>query len=268
MTLSGCIGVGALALLEGALVALPKDEALHSLARWRSPAWAAALPGSILVGTFGVQALPLLAVALVALAGLAAVVLSAAALLSVAQWPRSAMLPVGLTLAALSAVTGGWSGELSASTLTGLGCLTVGVALVRLIPRHFILSGVISMCLVDVTLLLLGAGQPAAALMSHAARHLPGPVFAHASAGPISTDYPDLVLAGVLGGFVGGHPNQWRTAALLATLVAAYGMLLPYAGTLPATVPIAVTFVICRPRRLHERSRHERGTVLPPSGIT
>ena len=100
------------------------------------------------------------------------------------------------------------------------------------------------MCGVDVLLLALGAGQPAGSMMSVAASHFHAPVFDKASIGPITTDYPDLVLAGVLGSALAGHRLQLRAAVLLTALVAAYGMLLPIAGTLPATVPIALAFVL------------------------
>jgi hypothetical protein len=52
------------------------------------------------------------------------------------------------------------------------------------------------------------------------------------------------VLAGVLGGFLGGHRYQGRAAILLIVLAAGSGMLLPIVGWLPATVPVTVAFVI------------------------
>jgi hypothetical protein len=52
-----------LATIEGALVALPCPAALERLRRLRSPARALLAPGSLIVGTFGVLALPLLATA-------------------------------------------------------------------------------------------------------------------------------------------------------------------------------------------------------------
>jgi hypothetical protein len=204
------------------------------------------LPGSIIAGTFGVQALPAMAVVLVVLAGVLTPLLSAAAVLTIVRCPRVAMLPIALTLATIAGLITGWMGELSATLLTALGCLTVGVALVRLIPREFLLIGVLCMCAVDVTLLASGAGQPAAALMSHATSHVHRPVFDHAAIGPVTTDYPDLVVAAVLGGFVADAGVQRRAAVLVTALAAGYGMLLPVAGTLPATVPIALAFAVLR----------------------
>jgi hypothetical protein len=70
MTASGYIAVIALATLKGALVALPRADALERLKTLRSPAWAVLLPGSILAGTFVPLALPSIAPGLVLLARL------------------------------------------------------------------------------------------------------------------------------------------------------------------------------------------------------
>jgi hypothetical protein len=49
---------------------------------------------------------------------------------------------------------------------------------------------------------------------------------------------------------------QRRAALLLTALATAYGMLLPIAHTLPATVPIAAVFILCRPElgTVHHRA--------------
>jgi hypothetical protein len=69
-----------LATITGALVALPSPAALGGLARLRSPAWALVGPGSVLVGTFGVLAMPSLATGLAILAAVATPVLAAIAM--------------------------------------------------------------------------------------------------------------------------------------------------------------------------------------------
>lgn len=126
----------------------------------------------------------------------------------------------------------------------------MGVALTRLIPRRWLLVGVALMWFVDVLLLAAGIGQPAAALMEHATARLHGPAFDSATVGPGTVDYPDLVLAAVLGGFVAGYASQRRAALTLTLLAAAFGMLLAVIDTLPATVPIALTLVLVT-RRCH-----------------
>jgi hypothetical protein len=62
----------------------------------------------------------------------------------------------------------------------------------------------------------------------------------------VTTDYPDLVLAAVLGGIVAGEGHQGRAAVLVTVLVAAYGALLSVTDTVPATVPLAIAFLILR----------------------
>jgi hypothetical protein len=80
--------------------------------------------------------------------------------------------------------------------------------------------------------------------MSGAASHIHAPALDQARIGPITTDYPDLILAAVLGSSLGGERLQRRAAVLVAVLAAAFGLLLPVLGALPATVPLAVTFVL------------------------
>jgi hypothetical protein len=259
MTLNGFIADVALALLEGALVALPRGDALAPLHRLRSPVWAAVLPGSIVVGTFGVLAMPSMALGLAVLAGLATPLLSTIAIVGVVRGPRAALLVTVLALALVAALMSGWIGEMSASVLTALGCLTLGVALVRLVPMRWVFVGVLCMCFVDVALLACGIGQPAAALMNEATADLRWPAFDHAAIGPATTDYPDLLLAAVLGGAVAGHGVQRRAAVIVTTLAAGYGLLLSHVSMLPATVPIAVMFILLRwgplavRRRAHPR---------------
>jgi hypothetical protein len=244
MTLSGFTGITSLAVLQGALVALPRRDALERMVRLRSPAWAALLPGSIVIGTFGVRALPPTAMGLVVLAGVATPLLCGIAALGVVRGPRAATLGLALTLLIIATVIGGATGQVSASIVTALGCSTLGMALIRLIPGRFILISVLCMCAVDVTLLALGAGQPAAALMSRAEAHVHRPLFDHATIGGIWIDYPDLVLAAVLGGAVAGRRAQRRAAVLVTVLAATYGLLLAVVHTLPATVPPAIVFSV------------------------
>ena len=90
MSLSSFLAIIVLATIEGGLVALPRADALAQLHRLRSPAWAALLPGSILIGTFGPLAAPSMARALVVLAAVATPALAASrsSLSSGARSPR------------------------------------------------------------------------------------------------------------------------------------------------------------------------------------
>ncbi len=261
MTSSGVVAVIVLATIEGALVALPRADALRPLGRLRSPAWAALLPGSILLGTFGPLALPSIAIGLAVLAVAATPPLAAIALVGVVRGPRAALRGprVGLVALALApafaaALVTGWLGQASESLITALGCLALGAALVRLTPRRWILVGVLCMCAVDVVLLMSGAGESAAAAMSAATAHVHAPVFDRAAVGPVSTDYPDLVLAALLGALLAGHQYQRRAAMLVTTLASGSGLLLPLVGWLPATVPVTVAFIFfCLKRFAQQR---------------
>jgi len=248
MTASGYTAVIALASLEGALVALPKANALEPLRSLRSPAWAALLPGSIVAGTFLPLAMPSMALGLVLMAGL-----------EVVRGPRAALLALAFALAVIAALISGWAGQLSATVLTALGCLAVGTALARLIPRRWFVLGVLGMCLADVALLASGVGTSAAQLMASATRDVHGPVFSQADIGRVTTDYPDLVLAAVLGGFLAGRHRQLIAAVLVTVLGAGYGLLLlPIAHLLPATVPIGLALLMLESadaRRAANRAR-------------
>lgn len=243
MSLSGFAAVVALAMLEGALVALPRADALETLRTLRSPAWAALLPGSIIFGTFVPLIWPSAALGLVILAGLATPILATVAVMRVVRGPRPALLAASFVLAAVADLRG-WEGQLSATVLTALGCLALGTALVRLIPYRWVVLGVLGMCLADLALIASGVGHSAAMLMANAASDVHGPVFSRARIGPITTDYPDLVLAALLGGFLAGRHHQLRAAALVSGIGAGYGLLLPVARLLPATVPIALTLIL------------------------
>jgi hypothetical protein len=251
LNLSNVAAYVALATIQGAIVALPHPAALQRLGRLRSPAWALVAPGSILVGTFGVLALPLLASGLAVLAEIATPVLAAIAVMAVVHGRKRSLLLVPLALGVVAVAQSGWTGEIAASLLTALGCLTLGAAFVRLTPTRWLYVGVLSMVVVDVVLLALGIGQPAAALLREALGSTSQPVFDRAELGRFTTDYPDLVLAAVLGAIVADRAIQQSAALVVAISAAAYGVLFAFANTLPATVPLAVVFVLVEwgPRR-------------------
>jgi hypothetical protein len=255
MNISGDAAVVALALLEGALVALPRGNALRSLGRLRSPAWAAVLPGAIVVGTV----LPLgghrLALGLVLLAALATPPLALVAVLGVVRGPRIGLVALAIGAGVLITVIGGWGGDVSTTFLTALGALALGCALARLIPAGWVIAGFVCMCAVDVGLMAAGAAQPAAAVITQVASHVHGPMFDQAHIGPVVVDYPDLVLASVLGGFMAGQRGQWYAAALVTVLVAATLFLTPADTLFPATVPAALTLLALRALGLPRRSK-------------
>jgi hypothetical protein len=253
MNASGIAAGAAVALLQGALVALPRGNALGSLRRLRSPAWAAVLPGAIVVGTVAPLGVRPLALGLILIGTLATPPLAAVAAVSVVRGPRAGLVAVAIAAALLATLAGGWSGALSTTVLTAFGALALGSALARLIPGGWVVAGIACMCAVDVALLAAGLAQPAAAVITQAAGQVHGPLFDSAHVGGLHVDYPDLVLAAALGGFVAGQRGQWHAAALVTVLAAASLLLTPVNTMFPATLPAAVTLIALRsvglPRR-------------------
>jgi hypothetical protein len=262
MSVVEIVGVAALASLQGALVALPDASALGWMRRVRSPAWAMLPPGMILVGTFGVLGLPATAVGLVTLAAIATPLLAAISALVVVRvhqalrGRRAALLSVIAALMALSVLADGWVAELAATLMTAAGCLALGVGIVRLIPQRWLPASMLATAAVDAALLALGPGHSAIGAMADAQGHFRGPAFDSATVGPISIDYPDLVLAAILGGTAADDRARQRRAAMLLTALAGlYGLLLPVVHILPATVPIALTYFLLPRGRSPGRAR-------------
>jgi hypothetical protein len=231
------------ATLQGAIVMLPRADPLRRLSRWRSPAWTVLLPGSIIVGTFGLLVLPGLALWVVLLAAVTTPVLALLAVLLVARarWAVLAIAAAGGTLAVLATGTGGRYGM---SVMTALACVMVGTALQRLIPGRWLLIGVVAMSVADVVLLATGFGYHQTAVLAAATHTFRGPPMTGARLGAITIGYPDLFLAAALGAFVAGTRDQTRAAGLVMALAIGLDSLLTRGVLLPATVPIALAAVI------------------------
>jgi hypothetical protein len=230
-------------VLEVGIVLAPQAEPLRRLSALRSPAWAALLPASIIVGTFGLIALPRTATATVIAAAVAAPLLAAVAILVVVR-ARMLLLPVAALAGALSLLAGGLAGELGAAIITALGCLTIGAVLQRLIPPRWLLVGVVAMSLTDIVLLAFGFGLHQTVLLAAAARSFHGPSFTGARVGGTTIGYPDLFLAALLGAYLASRGTQRLGAVVLAVLAVAYDSLLSPGVLLPATVPIALTLLV------------------------
>jgi hypothetical protein len=121
------------------------------------------------------------------------------------------------------------------------------------------------MVAVDVLLLALGIGQPAAALLRDALSTIQ-PTLARAQLGHARVDYPDLVLAAVLGAIVAERAMQQPAAVLVAISASAYGALFAFADILPATVPLAVVLVLVEwGARRDPRGRRAKSLAAAPA---
>jgi hypothetical protein len=257
-----------LAAVEGALVLLPRPSGSTVWSRLRSPFWALVLPSGLMVGTFGVLDVPHGATGLAVLAAVATPVLAPLAVMGVVRGPRRAWLAALVVLGGAMTLPS-WPGQFAATAITALGCLSLGAALVRLTPLRWLAAGIAGMCVVDVVLLATGVGQPAAHQLEHALSHSGLPEFHRAQLGSMNRDYPDLVLAAVLGAVLAGNARQQAAAVLVTVLASANGLLFLVADILPATVPLGVAAMLVL--GLERRSRRRRTATVrsarPPLGV-
>lgn len=267
LSLEAIVAYCALAAIQGVLVALPRASGSQVWSRLRSPGWALVLPISLIVGTFGVLAVPHGATVLAVLAALATPVLVGMAVTGFVRGPRRAWLVAVPLLAAGVIALDSWPAEFATSALTALGCLTVGAALVRLTPLRWLAVGIAAMCLVDVALLSTGVGQPAADQLNEALSHSALPEFHRAQIGSMKKDYPDLVLAAVLGTALAGHARQLTASLLVGALAFGNGALFLIADMLPATVPtgVAAAVVVALERRAGRTRGPGRASMRLPS---
>jgi hypothetical protein len=261
---SALAGVPA-ATLEAGLVIVPQAEPFRRLGRLRSPLWTALLPGSIIVGTFGLIVLPRSASTALLASAVTTPLLALVAVLAVVR-ARKLLLPIAAAAAGLALLATGRPGQLGAAVVTALACLTIGAALQRLIPPRWLLAGVVAMSAADVALLAFGPGYHQTVVLAAAASTFHGPSFTGARVGGTTIGYPDLFLAALLGTYLAGGRSQRLGALVLGGLVIAYDSLLSPGVLLPATVPIALTLIIVqlsrgslRPRTLRCLRRGPRG---------
>jgi hypothetical protein len=248
-----------LAALQGLLVILPRPIGSRAWARLRSPLWAVVLPSALMVGTFGVLAVPHGATALAVLAAVATPLLVGVAIIGVVRGRRRLWLAALPVLGVGAFTLHSLPSQLAITALTALGCLAVGATLVRLTPLKWLAVGIAAMCVVDVALLGTGVGQPAAHEMQAALSHSALPEFDRAQIGSMSKDYPDLVLAATLGSTVAGNPRQLTAAVLVTVLCCANGVLFLVASMLPATGPIGVAAAVVLLLERRSRATRRRG---------
>jgi hypothetical protein len=257
------------ATLEAGLVIVPQPQPFQRLGRLRSPLWSALLPGSIIVGTFGLIALPRTASTTLMASAVTTPLLALVALVSVVR-ARKLLLPLAAIAGALAVLATGLAGQLGAAVMTALACLAIGAVLQRLIPAGWLLAGVVAMSAADIALLASGFGYHQTVLLAAAASNFHGPSFTGARVGGTTIGYPDLFLAALLGTYLAGGKAQRLGALLLGGLVVAYDSLLSPGVLLPATVPIALTLLVVillrgnrRPRVLRSLRRGPRGGDRP-----
>jgi hypothetical protein len=245
------LGTAALDVVQAATVALPRGEAPRALQRLSGRGWALIAPASIVAVVFGIQAVSDLADGLTWLAIVAVPPLAAAALGAAAHGARPAAAPLAaalLLVAWLAKDTFG--GDLAATALTALSCVTLGWLLAAVTPAWPLKAGVVVMAAIDAYLIWADELQGPSATLKAAAPALDLPRLQYATLADASIGYGDLFVAGVFGAVVAAERRNQAGAALLVLVLAlAFDLLFWVADTLPATVPVAVALLLMELRR-------------------
>lgn len=236
-----------LSVLQGLLVAVPGvwEWPERHLSRLRSGWWALIPVGSLLAVAFGLTRIAAAPDQLTYLALLAVPVCAAVSL----GWAMHGARPMyGVLVLPLFALV--WAlpsallGQVAATLLTALSCVSLAGVLVAVTPSGLVRVGVVVMAVVDAVLVfgnqltvsnnLLIQAHPIAQLP-----RLQAVLFGSAAMG-----YGDFFIACVVGALVVRQPaRQWKLTLVIVGLAVACDVGFLWTTELPATVPIAVGLV-------------------------
>lgn len=241
------LSIACLSLVQGGIVALPRDVQGPLLRRLRGGGWAIVLPASVtgfvLIARAAetASARGLTYLALVAVPPLAAVALG---WLSRGARPRNALLAAAL-FALAWADRGGLAGNAGATALSALSCVALGSLLGAVTPARWLVLGIVLMALADTALVVSDLLQRPNDALNAAAPGAGLPRLQSEVLGSAVMGYGDAFVAGVLGGLLAsnGWP-QWRGAVLTAALALSFDLLFFLVDELPATVPVALATLL------------------------
>jgi hypothetical protein len=241
------LSIGALSLIQAALVAAPKPAASAVLERLRSRWWTLVLPLSIVVVISAVaidsaSARFLTYLALVAVPPLAAAAL--AWLVRGARWELALLVPPLFAVA--WAATGSLSGQSAALILSALACVALGWLVACVVPGRWLKLGIYLMAAVDTYLVASDLLQGPNAVLNTASPGAGLPRLQLASFGSAVMGFGDLFVAAALGALLASHSRrlQLRGAALAAVIGLTFDLLFFAIDELPSTVPIALTLAV------------------------
>lgn len=268
---SFAVSIATLSLLQAALVALPWPRAPFA---WmpESPWWALMPAGSIVVVVFGIELLPDSADALAWLALAVVPPLAALALGMLVHGSRPVWALAALPLFAVAwAAQGSLSGEIAASALSALACVSLGWLLVSVVPAAWLRWGIYAMAAIDAVLVAAEILQgPSGVLVSADPGGLPR--LQVLEFGAARMGFGDAFLAATLGCLLAASRlpsptglkqgsrrpesarRQWEAAGLVAVLGLGFDLLFFAFDTLPATVPVAVALALVEWRSRRQAS--------------
>ncbi|HET6999369.1 MAG TPA: hypothetical protein VFI03_12370 [Solirubrobacterales bacterium] len=256
------LSIGALSLVQAALVAAPRPAIAPFLAGLRNSSWALVLPLSIVVVVSAIALEEAVADFLTYLALFAVPPLAALALAAIVRGGRPPLALLTVPLFAIAwAGRDSLSGETAALILSALACVSLGWLLVCVVPGLWVKIGVCAMAIIDAWLVGSDLLQGPNAVLNAAA---PGglPQLQFVSFGSAVMGFGDIFIAAVLGALLASDRRlQLTGAALAAVFCLSFDFLFFALDTLPATVPIALTLVALElriPDRVRAGSRGRR----------
>jgi hypothetical protein len=246
MALPFWLSIGALSLVQAALVAAPRPAVSSLLERLSSRWWALILPLSIVVVIAAVAEDSSTARFLTYLALVAVPPLAAAALGWVLRGGRPPLALLTVPLFALAWVAkGSLSGQAAALALSALACVSLGWLLACVVPGRWLKLGIYAMAAIDTYLVASDLLQAPNAVLNTAAPGggLPRLQFIHF--GSALMGFGDIFIAAVLGALLARDRRLQLTGAALAAVIGiSFDLLFFAVDELPATVPIALTLAM------------------------
>lgn len=237
------LSIGALSLVQAALVAAPRAPSPALVQRLHSRWWALVLPLSIVVVVAAIalesaSARFLTYLALVAVPPLAAVALGW--LVRGGRPPWALAVPPLFILA--WAAEGSLAGETAALALSALACVTLGWLIACGVPPRWLKLGIYLMAAVDAWLIAADLLQGPNSVLNAAAPAADLPRLQLASFGSAVMGFGDIFIAAVLGALLASDRRlQLQGAVLAALFCIGFDLLFFAVDQLPATVPIALT---------------------------
>jgi hypothetical protein len=237
------LSIGALSLVQAALVAAPKAALAPLLARARSSWWALALPLPIILVVVAIALDSSSADLLTYLALFGVPPLAALALATIV---RGGQPPLALAVVPLFAVAWAWEGDLGGHTaalaLSALACTSLGWLLVCVVPARWVKLGIYALAAIDAYLVGSNLLQEPNATLNAAAPAAGLPKLQLAHFGAAVMGFGDLFIAATLGALLAYDRRlQLTGAALLVLIGVGFDLLFFAVDTLPATVPTALT---------------------------
>ena len=246
------VSIGALGLLQAALVALPRSRERFG---WmpESPWWALVPAGSIAVVVGAIELEPDAADLLTWLALLAVPPLAAFALGWLIHGGRPPWALAAVPLFAIAwACVGTLAGEAAATALSALACVALGWLLVEVVPARWLRLGIYAMAALDAILVGAELLQGPSDVLSAAAPLADLPRFQVADFGSARMGFGDLFVAALVGCLLarrnrrqpGNRPSAVGRRWAGGVLALAFDLLFFAVDTLPATVPVAVALAL------------------------